>query len=181
MAPNDFFNGLLGSHGMLSDKATSRAIELAIAQCHIEYTAACVGAIEGAGHLALSSGAACFSGVESPLSQVVGWGFDEEHDRLDPSLAAMETFYAERGATSCPVELSPYAGAELPAALAARGYRVSEVSSIAAFDLSQRPAFDAPGEPTTVRRVGEEEFALWARVTAQALASPKRPMRSSSW
>ncbi len=64
-------------------------MEGAVAQGHIGYTEAVAdaGVCAGAAYVRVGSGVACFSGAESPFSQVVGWGFDETESSVNRSLA----------------------------------------------------------------------------------------------
>lgn len=108
---------------------------------------------------------AMFDGPLSPLTQSFGLGLsgaleDEEFDEL-------EAFFRDRGA---PVqhEVSPLIGPETLGRLNARGYQVTEFSTVMA-----RSTHDGIVEPTQVRvrMVGAAEADLWSRTAADGWAS----------
>jgi len=121
-----------------------------------------------------ASGAACcevggafamFDGPTSPLTQTFGLGMSEPWRSAD--LDRLEQFFVGRGA---PVhhEVSPLAGVELMAALAERGYRPIELSSIL-----YRPIYRglklgrAVNERIGVRRLDPAEHKTWVATAAE--------------
>lgn len=108
---------------------------------------------------------AVFDGVDSPVTQSFGLGLFEE-----PSAEAMdqiERFFLDRGAAVMH-EVSPLAGVATMDLLCARGYRPFEISSVL-----YQPVVDLPTENTggiTVRVIGAEETALWAKISARGWA-----------
>jgi GNAT superfamily N-acetyltransferase len=109
---------------------------------------------------------AMFDGPESPLTQTFGLGiFDTTGE---PEFARLEAFFLDRGAPVCH-EVCPLIPQSVLQLLNARGYQPTEFSSVlvrptAAGPRSQPNAFD-------VRRIGESEIDLWARVAADGWAS----------
>jgi hypothetical protein len=90
---------------------------------------------------------AVFDGAESPLTQTFGLGMQRPAD--DELLAAIEAFFAERGAPTHH-EVSPHAGVETFARLVARGYQPVELSNVTVQELSSLPA---PAPSTSGLRV----------------------------
>lgn len=108
---------------------------------------------------------AVFDGVDSPVTQTFGLGLFEE-----PSAEAMdqiERFFLDRGAAAMH-EVSPLAGVATMDLLCARGYRPLEISSVLYQPVLDWPAEDAGA--ITVRVIGSEEAALWAKISARGWA-----------
>jgi hypothetical protein len=105
---------------------------------------------------------AIFDGVGSPLTQSFGLGIATTV--ADPTLAAIEVFFAERGAPS-EHEVSPLALGDAMAVLSARGYEPFELTSV-----MFRPAAGAVAAPDStallVRAIGADEADAWADVAA---------------
>ncbi len=99
---------------------------------------------------------AVFDGVDSPLTQTFGLGVFAPAG--DAELAAIEAWFAERGADTNH-EVSPFAGLATLQALCARGYKPIELSSVLVQPIAERPV------PTSLRvRVidPDDDGALWA-------------------
>ncbi|RAK70602.1 hypothetical protein [Hymenobacter edaphi] len=105
-----------------------------------------------------------FDGPASPLTQTFGLGLFEPADAA--ALAAIETFFQERGA---PVqhEISPLADAALLPLLAGRGYHPIEYTSVLYRPLTAdyQPAA-RPETALSTRRIGPGEELLWAQTAA---------------
>lgn len=107
---------------------------------------------------------AMFDGVGSPLTQTFGLGL---FDPVGPDeLGRIERFFGERGADVFH-EVSPLAGVQLYALLAARGYRPVELTSVMCRPIDE-PAH-GPRQASVVRTrelaPGEEE--IFAAVSAR--------------
>ncbi|MCU0247711.1 MAG: GNAT family N-acetyltransferase [Bryobacter sp.] len=107
---------------------------------------------------------AMFDGPDSPITQTFGLGLFSAVN--EAALDEIEEFFRARGAAANH-EVSPLAGVEVFAALAARGYRPVEFTSV--LYRSTRGGFAAreQGAGITVRAIQEEEATLWARVSAE--------------
>ncbi|MEO7651078.1 MAG: hypothetical protein ABIZ80_11470, partial [Bryobacteraceae bacterium] len=89
---------------------------------------------EGAAAIRIAGGCACYTGADSPLTQVLGIGLvgpvtDEEMDR-------MEEFYRER---ACPVaiDLCPLADITLLDIMRKRGYRLVEFTNMLVHQIGE--------------------------------------------
>jgi len=87
---------------------------------------------------------AIFDGPDSPLTQTFGLGLHAPVD--DDLLAAIETFFTERGADT-QHETSPFAPIDAFARLVGRGYRPIEMSTV----LVQSLGNPAPARPVGLR------------------------------
>jgi GNAT superfamily N-acetyltransferase len=105
---------------------------------------------------------AMFDGPDSPISQTFGLGVFEQPSSAD--LHQLEDFFLQR---QCPVchELSPLAGVELAATLAARGYRPIEFTSVMHRPVELPAADPAPHIQTRLISSGEE--SIWASLSAE--------------
>lgn len=106
---------------------------------------------------------AMFAGVGSPITQTFGLGLHAP--LLAQDLDTIERFFTSRGSAVFH-EVCPLAGIEPAQALAARGYKPIELSSVlyqpidAATRIETSPA-------VTVRKVERHEGALYGKVSAQ--------------
>jgi GNAT superfamily N-acetyltransferase len=120
-----------------------------------------------------ASGAACleaggayamFDGAASPLTQTFALGMSGPVDPAD--LDRLERFFTTRGA---PVdhEVSPLAGVEVMAALAARGYRPTELTSVLYRPIDPGLKLGQPASARIeVRRVALAEHPVWIATAA---------------
>lgn len=112
---------------------------------------------------------AMFDGVDSPITQTFGLGMFAPVTA--DGLAAIEAFFDERGAAT-DHEVSPLAGVEALALLAARGYRPCELSTVLVQPIEPAAGTDAgdapPAAGLTVRVCGEGEAERdrWAALSA---------------
>lgn len=107
---------------------------------------------------------AMFSGVGSPLTQTFGLGLGATP--TDAQLDAIEHFFTSRGA---PVihEVSPLAGVDTFAALAQRGYRPVELSSVMFLTITNDVAAITVNPRISVRAITRDEAGLYASVSAR--------------
>lgn len=115
----------------------------------------------GAEWIDVAGAYAMFDGPDSPLTQSFGLGMFEEPTVTD--LNQIEAFFLQRGAPICH-EISPMAGVALADALAARGYRPVEFTSVMHRAVA---AMDTPGGGNvTARRIATGEESLWSQLSA---------------
>jgi GNAT superfamily N-acetyltransferase len=115
----------------------------------------------------IAGGAAAFSGVESPLTKVVGLGFAGSPE--DGELARIEAEFAARGAT-VQIELSTLAESGIAERLTARGYSLAGFENVLARELDPSERCDErPG--ITVDPSGADELEIWLDVFVTAFAT----------
>jgi GNAT superfamily N-acetyltransferase len=133
-------------------------------------------AVEARARLVRDSGAtwtevagayAMFDGVDSPITQTFGLGLFAPPTAAD--LAAIEAFFAERGAPVCH-EISPLADPPLLPLLTTRGYHPIEFTSVLYRPL-RSDGLDGPdgrerAAGVTVRRVSAADIDVYARTAA---------------
>lgn len=107
---------------------------------------------------------AMFSGVGSPLTQTFGLGVATT--LTDADLDAIEAFFTLRGSAVIH-EVSPLAGVEALATLAARGYRPVELSSVMFRSIGAKADAREVNSRIRVRVVTPEEAGLFASVSAR--------------
>jgi Acetyltransferase (GNAT) family len=104
-----------------------------------------------------------FAGVGSPITQTFGLGLHAPFREDD--LNAIERFFTSRGSAVFH-EVCPLAGVEVSAALAARGYKPVELSSVLYQPIDT--ATRIPANPAlTVRQVEPAEAAMYGKVSSQ--------------
>ncbi len=106
----------------------------------------------------IGGGYAAYAGLDSPLTQAFGFGFQKSFD--ERVLDEFEAFYAERDVAAT-IEVCHLADLQLAQALVARGYQIAEVSNVLALDL--RSGLSATTDDETVvsecRQEGAYRFA----------------------
>lgn len=150
--------------------APSLITDLALAR-RLERAEACANAafVEARAAMQHASGAAwrdvngtyaMFDGVASPLTQTFGLGMFAP--TTDDELAAIEAFFAERGADVVH-EVAPLAGPAMLALLASRGYVPIEQTTVMHRPLT-RASLAGSSKPSALatRRIGHEELDAWA-------------------
>lgn len=147
---------------MLVSKQIAMLIEDCIKQSHIHVTRL----YRAQAVLEIAGGAACFSGTDSFLTQVIGWGFATERDRFGDEIAGIEQFYRQQGNPQVDIELCPLVPHWLPLQLGKRGYRLTEMNTISMFDLRQQAVQHLDNPPYLIRPVQSSELGAWARVVA---------------
>lgn len=150
----------------LSDSSLARRLERAEGAVSAAFVEARARLQPGSGAASLEVGSArvMFDGVESPLSQSFGLGFDGAADAA--VLGALEHFLRERGA---PVmhEVSPMVDASWPALLVERGYRPVEFTSVLCRPLPGDGIPAVPDDAPAVRPIAPGEERRWAEISAE--------------
>lgn len=128
----------------------------------------------GATSMSVAGGQAVFTGSDSPVTQALGMGMDgpvtsDEFDR-------MEDFFSSRSA-AVNIELCPLADASLVKLLAARGYRLVELSNTLARRIDGHEAKAAGAETVHVREPNPDEVDDWARMIAGGFVEEADPPR----
>lgn len=121
--------------------------------------------------LNLSTGAACFSGGDSFLSQVIGWGF--EHHHIDDEINMIEAFYRKQNHEVSAIELCPLAGAEVAHHLTQQGYLVTEFNNVSTLNINTTAPSQLYPEAITVRVVEDAEVKQWAQAVCQGFGCPE--------
>lgn len=106
---------------------------------------------------------AMFAGVGSPITQTFGLGMHEPV--VEQDLEAIERFFTSRG-SQVMHELCPLAGVEIATALANRGYKPIEQSSVLYQPIDGDTRIDAT-DALRVRQVGLQEAPLYGKVSAR--------------
>jgi GNAT superfamily N-acetyltransferase len=110
--------------------------------------------------LEVAGGCAIFAGAGSPLTQAVGMGLNGPV--RDEELAEVEDFFRSRRA-KVSIDLCPLADASFAAALAQRGYRVSEFNNVLVKRLANSEIVLTP----RVRRATAGECDLWSHTVGR--------------
>ncbi len=143
-------------------------MESCIKQTHIEVTEQYPqGTI-----LEINGGAACFSGFDSYLSQVVGWGFNTKFKHFQSEIECIEQFYRALNHKRVDIELCPFVGNELTAFLSQRGYCISELNNVSVLDLKTYQPRDCV-DPLTIREIKSSETKEWAKRVALGFDAPE--------
>ncbi|KTD03371.1 GNAT family N-acetyltransferase [Fluoribacter gormanii] len=150
-------------------KDLARQMESCIKQTHIEVTKQYPqGKI-----LELNGGAACFSGADSYLSQVVGWGFATKLAHFQSEIERIEHFYKTLNHTRVDIELCPFVGNELTIFLSQRGYCISELNNVSILDLNTYQPHNCAADPLTVKEIESHELSEWAKKVALGFDAPE--------
>ncbi|MCL9682531.1 GNAT family N-acetyltransferase [Legionella maioricensis] len=154
---------------MYITKDLAARMEGCIKQSHIEVTKQYAqGRI-----LEINEGAACFSGFDSFLSQVVGWGFATKSKQFKAEIETIEQFYKSLGHSRIDIELCPFAGNDLAVFLNQRGYGVTELSNVSALDLKNYKIMGNFEEDFLIREVQQHELGEWAKRVASGFGYPE--------
>ena len=158
-----------GTARVVTDLALSRRLERAEGRASAAFVEARarVAPARGATWREVAGAYAMFDGVTSPMTQTFALALFEPARAED--LAALEAFFAERGA-DVNHEVSPLADPALLALLPARGYRPVELTSVMHRALDDL-ADVAEADGVAVRAIGAGEEDLWARTAALGWAS----------
>ncbi len=154
----------------LITKDLASQMEGCIKQTHIEVTKQYpVGKI-----LEINGGAACFSGIDSYLSQVVGWGFSTKTEQLVTEIKAIEDFYRIQKHTRVDIELCPFTGNELAVFLSKRGYRITELNNVSTLYLpNYHSASDKVNTTFMIREVEPHQLNAWSTRVALGFGYPE--------
>ncbi len=120
----------------------------------------------------LSTGAACFSGFDSYLSQVIGWGFALKPKQYAAELKKIEQFYASFQHARVDIELCPYAGTDLAVFLSERGYGITEFNNVFAFNLMDYSPVDLNWGDLIIKQLSAPQFEEWATQMAIGFEYP---------
>lgn len=112
---------------------------------------------------AIGSGYAIFAGLDSPLTQCFGMGFDGEVTEAE--VVALEDFY-KRHEAPVNIEVSHLADFKLTQMLMERGYKIIEYSNVLVRQLVEGEEFRLTSG-LEVRRIKEAEIEALARVIAR--------------
>lgn len=118
----------------------------------------------------IAGGTAVFAGTDSPVTQAIGMGLNGPVS--DEELDALADFFKSRRAPAA-LELCPLIEMSLYERLAARGYKLLEVSDVLLLgDLAQALATEPPpARPgVMIRAATRDESKLWAQTVAQGFA-----------
>jgi GNAT superfamily N-acetyltransferase len=122
--------------------------------------------------LDINGGAACFSGADSYLSQVVGWGFASQPKQFKSEIESIEQFYQDQGHGRVDIELCPYVGNELALFLSKRGYHVTELNNVSALSLNDYEPVDFRTESFEIKEVPLSQLDEWATRVASGFGYP---------
>lgn len=150
-------------------KDLAAQMEGCIKQTHIEVTRQyAIGKV-----LEISGGAACFSGFDSYLSQVIGWGFATSPKQFKAEIECIEQFYKVQNHARVDIELCPFVGNDLAVFLSQRGYGLSELNNVSALDLDTYSPIEPLMGTLEVRLVRPEELDVWATRVALGFGYPE--------
>lgn len=153
---------------MYITKDLSVRMEACIKQSHIEVTKQYThGKI-----LDINGGAACFSGFDSYLSQVVGWGFVTKAKKFKEEIEAIEHFYKSLEHPRVDIELCPFVGNDLAVFLSQRGYGITELNNVSVFDLKNQKV-ESLDNKFIIREVKQNELEEWAKRVAEGFGYPE--------
>lgn len=153
---------------MYVTKQLAAQIESCFKQSHIEF----IRHIPSGTLFNINGGAACFSGFDSYFSQVIGWGFYSKKKQFVDEIQQIEAFYKSLNHHRVDIELSPYVHTELVGFLSHRGYRVSELTNVAIYDLTSytNRLLD---NVLIIREVELAEIKYWAKQVAAGFGFPQ--------
>jgi GNAT superfamily N-acetyltransferase len=144
------------------NKRLAAQMEACIMQTHIEVTKQYP---EGR-ILNINGGVACFSGFDSYLSQVVGWGFTTKLKQLHSEIERIENFYRALHHPRVDIELCPFVGNELTVFLSQRGYSISELNNVSALDLKAYESVDCTQDLFIINEIQSNQKREWAKKVA---------------
>lgn len=144
-------------------------MEACIKQTHIEVTRQ----YSNGRIFEINGGAACFSGVDSFLSQVVGWGFTTKLKHFKTEIEAIEQFYKTMGHSQVDIELCPFVGNSLAVALSQRGYGLAELSNVSVYDVTIHQPKRVNEDGFLIKIVDAAELDEWAKRVAFGFGYPE--------
>lgn len=154
---------------MYITKDIAARMEACIKQSHIEVTRQ----YQQGRILEISGGAACFSGFDSFLSQVVGWGFTTKSKFLNSEIESIEGFYKSLNHPRVDIELCPFVGNSVTLFLSERGYSISELSAVSVLDLKSQNIEACLESPYLIKEVHSDELEDWAQNIAIGFGYPE--------
>ncbi|BCA96159.1 GNAT family acetyltransferase [Legionella antarctica] len=154
---------------MYITKDLAARMEACIKQSHIEVTKQYPqGRI-----LEIKGGAACFSGLDSFLSQVVGWGFVTKPKQFKAEIELIEQFYQSLEHERIDIELCPFVGNNLAVFLSQRGYGITELNNVSALELKSHKIKGDFDEKFIIKEVQQAELEEWAKRVAAGFGYPE--------
>ncbi len=108
-----------------------------------------------------------FAGADSPVTQAIGVGINGEVS--DADLDRLTQFFHERGAPAA-AEICPFVDPKLYERLAAREYKLLEVSNVLVADVAALTLTDKLPADVTIRPAEPSELKLLTRTIAQGFA-----------
>ncbi|HLA13068.1 MAG TPA: GNAT family N-acetyltransferase [Pyrinomonadaceae bacterium] len=152
---------------MFADLCLSQRLERAEAQANIDFVEARAATFphSDAQWHEIGGAFAMFDGVRSPLTQSFCLGIFEPV--TNGSLRELEAFFTKRQA---PVfhEVSPLVGVAAASLLSARGYVPVEFTNVLFRQISPGQTFaELRNREIQVRRIEDDEYQLWAQVSAR--------------
>ncbi|KTD56386.1 putative Acetyltransferase, GNAT family [Legionella santicrucis] len=150
-------------------KNLAAQMESCIKQTHIEVTKRYS---EGK-VLEINGGAACFSGFDSYLSQVVGWGFNTPLKQFKTEIECIEHFYKSLNHPRVDIELCPFVGNDLAIFLSQRGYCINELNNVSVLDLKTYQPIDFHKNPLMIKEIKPDEIHEWATRVALGFTAPE--------
>jgi GNAT superfamily N-acetyltransferase len=151
------------------NKRLASQMEACIMQTHIEVT----NQYPEGRILNINGGAACFSGFDSYLSQVVGWGFTTKLKQFYFEIERIENFYRALHHSRVDIELCPFVGNELTVFLSQRGYSISELNNVSVLDLKEYEAVDCANDSFIISEIKTNEKKEWAKRVAIGFGAPE--------
>ena len=144
-------------------------MESCIKQTHIEVTKQYPEGVI----LEINGGVACFSGFDSYLSQVVGWGFATKLKQFQSEIERIESFYRDLEHPRVDIELCPFVGNKLFVFLSQRGYQISELNNVSVLDLKSYQLASDEVDPFIIKEVKPSELKKWANSVALGFDIPE--------
>jgi GNAT superfamily N-acetyltransferase len=143
-----------------SDRHLGARLEIAEAKNQVEYVIAHneIHKESDAAYENIGSGYAVFAGVDSPLTQAFGLGFDGAVS--DDEIARLEDFFRRRGA-AVNVEVCHLSDMSLTTALTKRGYEVVEYSNVLVKPIG-RADLSEISCGAQIRQVAKDEVGMFA-------------------
>lgn len=159
-----------------ADKQLAARLEIIEAKNQVEYaiTHNRLHKASEADYKKIGSGYAVFAGVDSPLTQAFGLGFEAEVS--EDEIAQLEDFYRERGA-AVNVEVCHLSDMSLTRVLAKRGYEVVEYSHVLLKQLGEGDTSEITCD-AEIREVAESEIDKFAEAVAKGFYEQHEPTES---
>lgn len=144
------------------NKEMAASIENCVKQTHLAMTELNQGSC-----IEISGGAACFIGVDSYFSQVIGWGFLTKNFKQE--IEIIEQFYRARNHSRVDIELCPLVGNALVSYLNQRGYLITELNNVSVLDLKTYSESKALFQ---IKQIKEDDLYLWSKIVAAGFEYP---------
>ena len=122
--------------------------------------------------LMIGEGAACFAGLDSFFSQLIGWGFATKMRDLAAEIERVEQFYRDLNHDRVDIELCPLIGRAIPVYLSQQGYTISELNNVSFLPLDAYQ-HQLPSEQIIIQAVIAKDHAEWAKNVALGFGYPE--------